>query len=77
MSDEIDGPVIGIAMVGLGRGILEQISANLCAILLFLQKVENVRFFILWLGVAPNFVVFFCEFRPAGCLALMRHTARG
>ena len=28
------------------------------------------RFFILWLGIAPNFSVFFCEFRPAGCLAL-------
>ena len=27
------------------------------------------RFFILWLGVAPNFPVFFCEFRPAGFLA--------
>ena len=22
------------------------------------------------LGIAPNFSVFFCEFRPAGCLAL-------
>ena len=39
-------------------------------ILLFLQKVHIFRFFILWLGVAPNFSVFFCEFRPAGCLAL-------
>ena len=28
------------------------------------------RFFILGLGVAPNVPVFFCEFRPAGCLAL-------
>ena len=27
------------------------------------------RFFILWLGIAPNFSVVFCEFRPAGCLA--------
>ena len=27
------------------------------------------RFFILWLGVAPNFSVFFCEFRSAACLA--------
>ena len=27
------------------------------------------RFFILWLGVAPNFPVFFCEFRSAGCWA--------
>ena len=28
------------------------------------------RFFILRVGVAPNFSMFFCEFRPAGCLAL-------
>ena len=32
---------------------------------------------IAWLGVAPNFSVFFCEFRPAGCLALTRQTACG
>ena len=27
---------------------------------------------IAWLGLAPIFSVFFCEFRPAGCLALKR-----
>ena len=35
------------------------------------------RFFILWLGIAPNFSVFFCEFRSAGCLARTRQTACG
>ena len=35
----------------------------------FSRKSPLFRFFILWLGVAPNFSVFFCEFRPAGCLA--------
>ena len=24
---------------------------------------------ITWLGVTPNFPLFFCEFRPAGCWA--------
>ena len=27
------------------------------------------RFFILWLGIAPNFSFFFCEVRSAGCWA--------
>ena len=36
----------------------------------FSRKSPLFRFFILWLGVAPNFSVFFCEFLPAGCLAL-------
>ena len=34
-------------------------------------------FFILWLGVATNFSVFFCEFRPAGCWALKVHLVGG
>ena len=32
------------------------------------------RSFILWLGFAPNFPLFFCEFRPTGCWALLGAT---
>ena len=35
------------------------------------------RFFIIWLGVAPKFSVFFCESRPEGCWALTSPTACG